>query len=316
MNILFTNAGRRTYLIEYTLELKKQGKDINLFVSDTSVNTAAFYVDSSVKALITPRVSGNEQEYIHVLEKYIEEYKIDLIIPLMDFELYILAKHKKKFQEIGAEIIVSDADFIEHTLNKKLTEGYCENLKIPYPKTFYTFDSIPNGISIIRKKIEGSGSVGLTFHDDKSTLQDFEEGLELVQERIVGEEFGLDILNDQYGNFVHASAKIKHSMRSGETDKATTVYDEEMFNFAKYFSLQTKHIGNVDVDIIKDSNGNFVVIDINPRFGGGYPFTHAAGFNYIEAIINMYSNCKVVLPKKGKKITGMKGVSVFYTEIN
>lgn len=38
-------------------------------------------------------------------------------------------------------------------------------------------------------------------------------------------------------------------------------------------------VGLVDVDIIAGSSGELFVIDVNPRFGGGYPFNHIAGAN-------------------------------------
>src|SRR5699024_701738 len=37
--------------------------------------------------------------------------------------------------------------------------------------------------------------------------------------------------------------------------------------------------GLIDVDMFLDAAGRVSVIDINPRFGGGYPFVHLAGAN-------------------------------------
>ena len=32
------------------------------------------------------------------------------------------------------------------------------------------------------------------------------------------------------------------------------------------------HIGNLDIDLICSSDGSVYLIDVNPRFGGGYSF--------------------------------------------
>ena len=45
-----------------------------------------------------------------------------------------------------------------------------------------------------------------------------------------------------------------------------------------------KHVGNLDCDIL-EQDGKYYVLELNPRFGGGYPFSHEAGANLPGAII-------------------------------
>ncbi|MDE5632118.1 MAG: ATP-grasp domain-containing protein, partial [Muribaculaceae bacterium] len=45
-----------------------------------------------------------------------------------------------------------------------------------------------------------------------------------------------------------------------------------------------RHIGNLDVDIF-EKDGIYYVLELNPRFGGGFPFSYEAGVNYPKAII-------------------------------
>ena len=46
------------------------------------------------------------------------------------------------------------------------------------------------------------------------------------------------------------------------------------------------HIGNLDVDLIKRGK-DIYIIDLNPRFGGGYPATHLIGVNLLDVIIKL-----------------------------
>jgi carbamoyl-phosphate synthase large subunit len=75
-------------------------------------------------------------------------------------------------------------------------------------------------------------------------------------------------------------------MREGETESAKIIYDEELKQLGYNVGQVTKHIGNLDIDVMKGEDGINYIIDINPRFGGHYPFAHEAGANVPAAIIN------------------------------
>ena len=74
-------------------------------------------------------------------------------------------------------------------------------------------------------------------------------------------------------------------MRAGETDKAITLIDNRFEQLGRIISKNLKHIGNLDCDVF-EFNNELYVLELNPRFGGGYPFSHQAGINipaiYIE----------------------------------
>ena len=101
--------------------------------------------------------------------------------------------------------------------------------------------------------------------------------------------------------------KKKILMRSGETDKAKIVISKIFEIFSKRLSRELGHIGNLDCDIIL-SNNKIYLLDLNPRFGGGYPFTHLAGLNYINAILKMALNKEFKVFKNPKILTGMKAI--------
>src|SRR5690606_13122153 len=107
----------------------------------------------------------------------------------------------------------------------------------------------------------------------------------LIQEKIPGKEFGMDVLNDFEGNYIGTFAREKLAMRSGETDKAVSVIDGQIDSVGRTIGEKLKHIGILDCDVFQH-NGEVYVLELNPRFGGGYPFSHEAGVNtaaiYIE----------------------------------
>lgn len=311
MNILFTNAGRRTYLVDFVLDLKKQYEDINLFVSDTSIQTAAMYVSKEIKSLITPRVDTNEVKYAENLLEQCIKNEIDVLIPLMDFELLALAKHKRLFESNNIKIWVSEYDTILNCLDKKKNYYFCIENSIPIPESWFSNYKIEK--TIIKKKILGSGSVGLQKISSNEEFS-FIENEDMLQTFVSGREIGMDVFNDYEGNFVHACFREKILMRAGETDKARSFDSEVFMEYAKYISQIFRHVGNMDIDFIETTDGDIYFIDFNPRFGGGYPYTHLSGPNYLKYIIENSIGIKPEQPKFIKSITGMKGLKLYYYE--
>lgn len=313
MNILLTSVGRRSYLVEYFKEaLQGTGK---VFVSNSDNLNISFKVaDGSV---ISPLIY--DSGYVDFLINYCEENEISLIIPLFDVDLPILAKNKEKFSKHGITVLVSSSDVIEKCNDKYLTYLFLANIGVKTPKTFLSIDNVLD--AIIKKELSypvfikprfGMGSLSIYQAENEEELVvlskkskreiltsylKFESGgiddCLIYQEKISGQEFGIDIINDLMGVYCNSIQKRKIAMRAGETDIAETVYDENIELVSKEISMKLQHIGNLDCDFIIDIKGSIYVIEMNARFGGGYPFSHIAGVNLPLAIINWVSDQKV-----------------------
>ena len=106
----------------------------------------------------------------------------------------------------------------------------------------------------------------------------------LIQERLSGHEYGLDVINNIDGHYINTFVKHKLVMRAGETDRAVTVENDQLKNLGQTIGQKLCHVGNLDCDAIVGSK-DFYVLEMNPRFGGGYPFSHLAGANLPAALI-------------------------------
>ena len=73
-------------------------------------------------------------------------------------------------------------------------------------------------------------------------------------------------------------------MRSGETDAAIIVENESIKEVGRIISQKLRHPGNLDADIFL-ADGVPYLLEMNARFGGGYPFSHIAGVNMPLAIV-------------------------------
>lgn len=304
MNILFTCAGRRTYLLKYFKENMAEGDK----VVATDMQLSAPALQAADVKLQVPAVY--DPEYVNITLKICEEQKIDALISLNDLELPILAENKAKFEALGVKVIVSDPQVIDIAFDKYKTAQWVESLGLVAPKTYVRLADVKEALAkgeiefpLFMKPRWGSGSIGLESIADmeeldiyynllmkkikKTILATASVGDEyiMIQEKLTGNEFGLDIMNDLNGKNVAVSVKQKLAMRAGETDKAVTVDLPEVREMGKKIGEALGHIGNLDVDIMQRADGAYCVLELNPRFGGGYPFSYEAGVNMPKAII-------------------------------
>jgi len=316
MNILFTSAGRRTYMVEFALAMTNKGKPVNVFVGDYLRDVPAKHVSQLAESIYIPRVDGGDEAFVDSVFKNSIEKNIDLVIPLTDFELRPLARHKDRFLRAGIFLVVSDPDVIDNTMNKKNAYIHCRAHGIPTPESAFSADDYDGRFPAIVKPIEGSASQDLRYIQEPSDLAVFRDGVDMVQTLIEGDEYGIDILNDFDGNFVKATIKKKLLMRTGETDRAEIANFPMLENLAERIGEVFAHNGNLDVDVIVDKNDNPYFLDFNARFGGGYPATHVAGMKYLAALVDLAQGRKPKLPSRPDPITVVKGISIHVADFS
>lgn len=304
-NILLTSAGRRTYLVEYFKEaVAGKGK---IHAANSQICQAFSSADQWV---VTPLIY--DKNYIPFLLEYCRKNNITMLISLFDIDLPVLAAHRKEFAEIGVDVVVSDTDTVAVCNDKWKTYQFLMEHHLPAPKSFITLTEAKQAVKegrlsypLMVKPRWGMGSLSVYEADNEEELEVFykkifreigdsylrfesSQNLEmcvLIQEKLDGQEYGLDIINDLNGCYQVTVPKRKAAMRSGETDAAETVDNEELRQLGQQLSSLLHHRGNLDVDVFQ-ANGQYYILEMNARFGGGYPFSHAAGIDLPRALLS------------------------------
>ncbi len=307
MNILITNIGRKIYFVEFLINLKNKFRNLNIHLADNDDFSAAKNYGKTKNHTI-PLVSAGSRKYLNAIKKIILKNRINLIIPLTNYDLKILSINKEKLQKYNCEVLVSSHKLINKLLNKELLHHFCKEKKINVPNTYFNikeFGAKKNNLFIKKNKF-GSASSGISIIK-KIKRNHFYNNC-IVQDFIHGQELHFDILNDFRGNYLASCVKKKIYMRSGETDKAEVLYNKKFENLSKTISKAFGHVGNLDCDAIINKRGTVFFLDFNPRFGGGYPFTHIAGLNFLKLIICILLKKKFNLPVRPKLIKASKGL--------
>jgi carbamoyl-phosphate synthase large subunit len=305
MNVMLTCAGRRHYLVQFFREaLGNQGK---VFAGDATLEAPA--LQAADESFLLPPIKHSD--YFDKLLNICQQKQVRLIIPLNDLELPYLARQRDRFLEIGTIPVVSAPEVIDICFDKFATFEFLQKLGISAPKTYLSLEEAREAIAqgeisfpLVVKPRWGSASIGIEYPEDdeelelayrfvkkllgKSFLAEVSssdpERCILIQERLTGQEHGLDIINDLEGSYITTFVKRKLTMRAGETDRAVTVKSEEMKQLGEKIGRKLGHIGNLDCDVIVGQEG-WCVLELNPRFGGGYPFSQMAGANIPAALI-------------------------------
>jgi len=337
MNILITSVGRRNYIVDYFRSaLNGKGKVV---VSNSIVDTSGMYAGDI--AYITPPIVS--EEYIPFILNICQTESIEAIIPLFDMDLSSIAFNRRAFDEAGVVPIVSSYDVIRTCFDKLEYPGFLVRSGINTPKIYTDLDKV---IMLLEKKeicfpliLKPRWGTGSIFTVKVETLKELKyefdrlssrlertyitapvpEGYKnsmIIQEFLSGDEYGIDVINDLQGNYVKSFVKKKLGMNSGETSGAITISDSSLESLGRAIGTVLGHISILDVDVII-SGGKSYVIDMNPRFGGGYPFTHEAGVNLPKAIISWLQGESVEnLFNMVIGRTTVKGISLFSKDIN
>ena len=290
MNILITNIGRRGYLVDYFREIIKPNEKI--YTSDCDKTASGLYGNNDGH-FILPKPVDNEKLYVEKLIQTCMENDINAVLPVIDPEIYILSKYRQDFQNKGVTVVVSDRSVLDTCFDKLKMNHFLVKIGVPYPKTYATMQDFESDYTrgniqfpVVLKPILGSGSVDTYFVDDIEKLKAlYKEGM-LIQKKLNGVEYGTDTFNSFEGIPLRCVIKKKLLMRSGETDKSVSVHKESVKRTLLKIATELGHIANLDCDVI-ECDGTPFVIDMNPRFGGGYPATHATGVNLVRILYKM-----------------------------
>jgi len=295
VNVLITSAGRRGALVKCFKDTIKEmeicsGKVISI---DASPLAAALYL--SDKHYIVPRIS--DPNYINILLNICKEENIKLIIPTIDTELLILSHNKKKFEKNGIRIAISDTKVIEICSNKLKTFQFFKENNILTVETFSycQVDKKQNiNYPLFIKPCSGSASINTYKINNRKELDFFIDYIEnpVIQEYAEGQEFTMDILADFNGKVINVVPRERIEIRAGEINKGRTVKDGKIIEYAKNITEKLGAVGPITIQCFKKGN-EIKFTEINPRFGGGYPLSFAAGANYPELLIRMVLGEKI-----------------------
>ena len=297
---IISSAGRRLYLIDWFREafaaLDIEGRVVVAENDPTSSSASYGDVGRSLPKYDDP-------DYGRELMSLVAEFDAKILISANDYELihvHVNSGLANSLRETGVLVPGVSAAWQAGCADKLQMAQMLAAIEVPTPATVSGADD--QGIDELSARADefvvkhrfGSGSSGLRVVSADQVRQAVTEAAlsapaagghpgtrddVVVQSKLPGAEYGVDIIGSltDGGMLSGVLARRKVRMRAGETDKAVTVDAAPFARISELIAGASDLTGLIDVDVFVDDFGEASVIDINPRFGGGYPFVHLAG---------------------------------------
>ena len=288
-NILVTSAGKRVALVRaFRRALDRTFPEGKVLTTDMNPGMApAGYASDGCFAV--PRVTA--PNYIATLLDICRRNDVGMIVPTIDTELLVLAETKHRFEAEGIAAIVSARPFVATCRDKRRTGDFFAAHGIRTPKPV---DKHAPTFPLFAKPYDGSLSCNLhrITRAEELTEELLTDPKLIFMEYIDTNRYKEYTADLYYGRDHELKATVPRErieIRAGEISKGRT----EKGPLVDYLRTRLGRIegcvGCICIQLFRDpATDDTVGIEINPRFGGGYPLALAAGADYPELLIREY----------------------------
>jgi len=284
VTVLLSSVGRRSQLIESfreaLSELGVKGRVLGVDLKP-EMAPAAYLVDQCF-----PVRHCCDSGFIDEVLRIAIEEKVCLIVPTIDTELPTYAANRQRFLEHGIAVAVSDLETISIACDKVETHRWLVANGFSTPRQGTPEEVVRSEVQwkfpLILKPRMGSASTGVRVVKSLATLRALaagEQGL-IAQEMAEGDEYTVNVFvqNEQC---VCAVPHMRLETRGGEVSKGITVRNESLMQLATTIAEKLPGArGALNVQCFVDKDGSITIIEINARFGGGFPLANRAGAKF------------------------------------
>jgi len=292
MNYLMCSVGRRGELMKDFRKSMEAGSRI--IATDNSPYAPALYL-TDVQYLV-PRIDA--PDYIDTLADICRKEQIHAMTTFIDPEIMILAKNRKRFEDLGVLVLAPFEEtarlcFDKYEMFRHLKAHGVRTVPTwgTYEETVHAIEHGESSLPVFVKPRTGSGSVGARKVEDLESLKlAFEQDPTLIAQELMTGEGCIDLDADVYIDTISHKpvaifSKKKISTTIGGANKTISFKDEKLFAFIEEALSCLQFHGPIDADFFY-KNGEYYLSEINPRFGGAYLHAYGAGVDFIKLIEN------------------------------
>ena len=232
---------------------------------------------------------------------------IDVIVPTLDSELPSFIEAAPRLRQLGIATFLPSREQLELRSKAQLAAlGASSGISVPATAVITSLAELDNvhlrvpypffvkGVFYGATMAKNHESAVAAFHKYAH-----EWGLPIiVQTAVPGDEVNVVALGDGEGGLVGAVAMKKMLITDkGKGWAGVTIRDEALMDLTRTFMAATRWRGGCELELIRDRNDRYHLIEINPRFPAWVYLSCAAGANLPATLVDL------ALGKQPKRFT-------------
>jgi len=281
INILFLGGAKRVSMARKFIRAgERLGITVNIYGYELSKNCALACVAAEI---VEGEKWSSPSLYSHI-HRIVVQYGIKIIVPFVDGAVAVASNYCLKYGDAWTP--TSSPDIAELMFDKVASSAAFEKAGLPIP---VTIDAKNPRFPLIAKPRHGSASKGIIVVNGLKEWNNADLNADdyILQEYIADkEEYTVDCyVSTISGQHLVISPRLRIETSGGEVTSTLTVDSPEIVALARQCLDAIGLRGAVTVQILRDKiTSRLMIMEVNPRLGGGAVATIVAGGD-IPAII-------------------------------
>lgn len=219
----------------------------------------------------------NDEAYYNSIEKIVEQYDINLIIPTSEAELKFF--HEQNITHISqAKIISANYEAVKIGMDKLATAEFIKEKGLPFPWTIDAEEADALKYPCILKSRSGSGSKQVRKINNLEETRQITSTKGCIWQEYLSpddEEYTCGLYRSKDGEI--RAIVFKRWLAGGRTGYGEIVVNKEIDRLLLKIAEEIDLLGSINVQLRLTERGP-TIFEINPRFSSTVMFRHKLGY--------------------------------------
>ena len=250
---------------------------------------------------LLPYPSAGDEAFLAALKKINALEHITVLIPCLDAELPSMMRLTPRIEEMGIKLFGPTSEQLrlrnkdQLTQIAKLAEIQCPRIQAVTHAGFFhqcqqnqwSYPLVVKGLFYDARIVNNEEAAIEAFHQIAALW-----GLPvLVQQFIKGDEYNLTAVGDGKGNMLGEVMMKKMAVTDkGKAWSGVSIFDHTLYQASAALVKALRWRGPLEVEVMRDRQGDYQLIEINPRFPAWIYLSAGVGRNLPAALLQLALN--------------------------
>ena len=267
ITILMLGGAKRVSVARHLIEaFRREGRQARMLSYELDWRVPAVAVAEVIQGL-----RWNDPGLTEHLRDIVQSRHVNLVLPFVDPAVEICARLRQLCPDTF--IPVSDEELCRTMFDKRMAQEYFAAAGIPQP------EADPRGWPRIYKPRCGSASKGIFIARSQADIPDGTDTDRYLVQRYIADarEYTVDCYVRRDGQVLSVVPRQRLETAGGEAMRSITVADGGLDTLARKVLTAAPLRGPVTLQILRDTDNNDMLMEVNPRLGGGVVTSIGAG---------------------------------------